>query len=156
MLPHKTLLKIVVVAAGVLILGFVLMRYANMSNILSEPMANSNDMAPAAGGSVVAAGAHASPHGHGGDLKASELLPKSGLGGAWSNTNPAGLGDLKGQNFLSSNFFVGVNTIGQARKNATHDIRVEPPNPKAQVSPWLNSSIEPDSMRRGLGDVGTI
>lgn len=153
------LLKPLMYAAGVAVAIMATIYMAKRMN--REPMANSavgapNDHAPPAGGPQAAAGAKASPHGNGGDLKPSELLPAGGLGSAWSATNPIGLGDLKGQNFLSSNFFVGVNTIGQAKKNATHDLRVEPPNPKMQVSPWQNSTIEPDTMRRGLGDVGTV
>lgn len=39
---------------------------------------------------------------------------------------------------------IGVNTIGTSLKNASHDIRGTPACPKFVVSPFLNSSIEPD------------
>ena len=39
---------------------------------------------------------------------------------------------------------IGVDTVGQSRKNATYDLRAAPPNPKFIVSPWSNSTIEPD------------
>lgn len=39
---------------------------------------------------------------------------------------------------------IGVDTVGQSRKNATYDLRVAPQNPKFIVSPWSNSTIEPD------------
>jgi len=39
---------------------------------------------------------------------------------------------------------IGVDTVGQSRKNATYDIRSAPPNPKFVISPWNNSTIEPD------------
>jgi hypothetical protein len=39
---------------------------------------------------------------------------------------------------------IGVDTVGQSRKNATYDLRAAPPNPKFVVSPWSNSTIEPD------------
>jgi len=39
---------------------------------------------------------------------------------------------------------IGIDTVGQSRKNATYDIRSAPPNPKFVVSPWSNSTIEPD------------
>lgn len=38
---------------------------------------------------------------------------------------------------------IGVNTVSTTLKNASHDIRGEPANPKNFVSPWANSSIEP-------------
>lgn len=38
----------------------------------------------------------------------------------------------------------GINTQGQSLKIATHDIRGNPPCPKAVVSPWNNSTVEPD------------
>lgn len=39
---------------------------------------------------------------------------------------------------------VGVNTIQSSLKNPSHDLRGTIPNPKFVVSPWQNSSIEPD------------
>lgn len=39
---------------------------------------------------------------------------------------------------------IGIDTVGQSRKNATYDLRSAPPNPKFVVSPWQNSTIEPD------------
>ena len=39
---------------------------------------------------------------------------------------------------------IGIDTVGTSRKNATYDIRTCPPNPKFIVSPWANSTIEPD------------
>lgn len=39
---------------------------------------------------------------------------------------------------------IGIDTVGQSRKNATYDLRVAPACPKFVVSPWFNSTIEPD------------
>ena len=39
---------------------------------------------------------------------------------------------------------IGIDTVGQSRKNATYDLRAAPQNPKFIVSPWQNSGIEPD------------
>ncbi len=39
---------------------------------------------------------------------------------------------------------IGIDTVGQSRKNANYDLRVAPPCPKFVVSPWSNSTIEPD------------
>lgn len=40
---------------------------------------------------------------------------------------------------------VGVNTIQTTLKNPSLDLRGAPPNPKYPVSPWMNSSYEPDT-----------
>lgn len=45
---------------------------------------------------------------------------------------------------------VGVNTISTSLKNPSLDIRGAPANPKTVVSPFLNSSIEPDHNLKGL------
>lgn len=39
---------------------------------------------------------------------------------------------------------IGVNTIGTSKKNASYDIRRAPACPKKVLSPWLQSSIDPD------------
>jgi hypothetical protein len=46
---------------------------------------------------------------------------------------------------------IPVSSILGSNKNATYDIRAEPPCPKTVVSPFLNSSIMPDiySTQRG-------
>jgi len=41
-------------------------------------------------------------------------------------------------------YVVGINTVGQSLKNGSHDIRGTIPNPKFTVSPWNNSTYEPD------------
>lgn len=45
---------------------------------------------------------------------------------------------------------IGVNTIGTTLKNPSYDIRGTPSCPKYVVSPFLNSSIEPDINIKGL------
>jgi hypothetical protein len=41
-------------------------------------------------------------------------------------------------------YVIGINTVGQSLKNASYDIRGTIPNPKFTVSPWNNSTYEPD------------
>ena len=41
-------------------------------------------------------------------------------------------------------YVIGINTVGQSLKNASYDIRGTIPNPKFSVSPWNNSTYEPD------------
>lgn len=44
-----------------------------------------------------------------------------------------------------SKFCQGVDTVGQSLKNPSYDIRGNIPNPKIVVSPFLNSSYDPDT-----------
>ena len=83
-------------------------------------------------------------------LSPTDLLPQGGLGASWAATNPVGMGDLKGQSFLSPTYHYGINTVGQSLRNANLDVRSDPPNPRAAISPFLNSTIEPDLYRREL------
>jgi len=41
-------------------------------------------------------------------------------------------------------YIIGINTVGESLKNASYDIRGTVPNPKFVVSPWNNSTYEPD------------
>ena len=47
-------------------------------------------------------------------------------------------------------YVIGVNTVGQSLKNASYDIRGTVPNPKFTVSPWNNSTYEPDFNLKNL------
>jgi hypothetical protein len=41
-------------------------------------------------------------------------------------------------------FCIGINTVGQSLKNPSWDIRGSVPCPKYSISPWNNSTFEPD------------
>ncbi|NCY20961.1 hypothetical protein EBX31_03275 [bacterium] len=83
-------------------------------------------------------------------LNPMELLPAD-VNSQWAQVNPTGAGDIQGKNFLSAGALVGVNTVGQSLRNPNYQLRSEPPNPQMPgVSPWLNSTIEPDLQRRPL------
>lgn len=82
-------------------------------------------------------------------LSPAELLPGD-ANSTWAQVNPAGQGSLGDQNFLNAGFHVGVNTVGQTLRNANLQLRSEPPNPQVKVSPWLQSTIEPDTNRRPM------
>jgi len=45
---------------------------------------------------------------------------------------------------------LGENTQGSSLKNANLQLRSEPANKRIPVSPWMNSTIEPDLHRRSL------
>lgn len=52
---------------------------------------------------------------------------------------------VKNRHLINITKPIGVNTIGSSLRNATHDIRGDVPNPKYAISPWMNSTIEPDT-----------
>lgn len=74
----------------------------------------------------------------------SALLPSSHpnfMGG------PGGEGELQNVNLLKAGQLAGIDTVGSTLRNANLQVRSEPANPRSQVSPWMNSTIEPDLMR---------
>ena len=82
-------------------------------------------------------------------LSPTDLLPDD-PNSTWAQVNPAGQGELKDQNFLNAGYHIGVNTVGQTLRNANLQVRSEPPNPQVVVSPWLQTTIEPDTNRKPL------
>ena len=88
-------------------------------------------------------------------LKPADLLPEGEadeIQNFASENITSGEGILKGVNFLDAGFHVGVNTVGQSLRNANLNLRAEPPNPRIQVSPWMNSTIDVDLGRKPLSD----
>eukprot|EP00798_Chlamydomonas_sp_ICE-L_P032769 gene32769-33832_t len=83
-------------------------------------------------------------------LKPEDLLPRDAANTKWAQANPAGQGDVNDVNLLNAGFHLGVNTQGQSLRNASHDLRSEPSNPRYKVSIWNNSTIEPDLNRKTL------
>ena len=67
---------------------------------------------------------------------------------AWAQVNPQGSGTLKDRNFLQAGHHIGINTVGQTLRNANLQLRSEPPNPQVKVSPWIQSTINPDTNRK--------
>ena len=82
-------------------------------------------------------------------LTASDLLPKD-QNSVWAEVNPTGTGDLQHKNFIDPTYQVGINTVGTSLRNANTGLRSEPANPRVTVSPWQQSTIEADLMRRPL------
>lgn len=83
-------------------------------------------------------------------LTADDLLPKNAANSEWAKVNPAGQGDVKNQNFLTAGYHMGINSIGSTLRNPNMQIRSEPPNPQMKVSPWMQTTIEPDLNRKPL------
>ena len=82
-------------------------------------------------------------------LTSADLLPAD-ANSLWAQVNPSGQGSLADQNFLTAGFHIGINTVGQTLRNANRQLRSETPCPQLAVSPWLNTTIEPDLMRQPL------
>jgi hypothetical protein len=76
-------------------------------------------------------------------LISDDLLPKKSED--WFETPNVGT-KIDDANLLADAIFkVGVDTVGSTRKNPSYDLRGNIPNPKFAVSPWNNSSYEPDN-----------
>lgn len=76
-----------------------------------------------------------------------ELLPVQSAGNEFNSSNPNGSGDLQGVNLLQAGQHIGINTVGQSLRNANLQIRSEPANPKLNVGPWNQTTMEADTMR---------
>lgn len=81
------------------------------------------------------------------NLTPRDLLPANEAT-TWAQLNPSGTGSLSAKNFVQSGHFIGINTVGQTMRNANMQLRSDPIIPMVQVSPWLQSTIEADVMRR--------
>lgn len=79
----------------------------------------------------------------------SELLPLD-KNSQWAQLNPSGSNDFKNVNLLKAGYHAGIDTVGSSLRNANLQVRSEPPNPTGKVSPWMNTTIEPDLMRMPL------
>lgn len=76
-------------------------------------------------------------------LTSNDLLPGKPTE-KWFETPDIGT-RIEDANLLSDAIMkVGVDTVGQTRKNPSYDIRGTIPCPKFAVSPWNNSTYEPD------------
>ena len=84
-------------------------------------------------------------------LKPEDLLPEDQAKAANEFASSAITADgLMKVNLLKAGEHVGVNTVGQSLRNANRQLRSEPPNPQVNVSPWMNTNISPDLLRRPL------
>lgn len=72
-----------------------------------------------------------------------KLLPKE-IKKDWFEVTPEPI-RVKDRHLINTTRPVGINTIGTTLKNPSLDIRGAPSCPKYVVSPWMQSSIEPDT-----------
>jgi len=83
-------------------------------------------------------------------VTAQELLPRDDPYNMWSQVNPETPGHLADKNFLESGHHFGINTTGSSLRNPNLQLRADPAIPQIPVSPWLQSTIEPDTNRRAF------
>lgn len=77
----------------------------------------------------------------------SELLPRD-TNSQWATLNPnTNSNNVMIPDLLDAGYHIGLDTIGQTLKNPSYDIRSSPLIPKTSVSPWNNSTFEPDIAR---------
>lgn len=74
--------------------------------------------------------------------------PKPGQG-SWAEYAPQ---TLDGQQLLDPVKYIGVDTQGSTLKNASWDLRRDPPVPRKDIGPFLNSTYEADPWRKPLDD----
>jgi hypothetical protein len=76
---------------------------------------------------------------------AKDFLPKE-VNDEWFETDfSLAKYQLNDDNLINTEkYIIGINTVGESLKNASYDIRGTIPNPKFIVSPWNNSTYEPD------------
>jgi len=175
-MKHSQTTRLALTLGAVVLAAYLLSNYSSSKGLLGEGMEKLSDSlgvpSPLSDGGPMGVSGHAV----GGNAKPSEslqsrksagqsaysethlsgeeLLPKGGLGASWAAVNPAGLGDLKGQNFLEAGYHTNTAVAGvsQTNRNATWDIRSEPPNPQSKVGPFLNTTIEANPFKTGMGD----
>jgi len=79
------------------------------------------------------------------NYNAKDYLPKE-VNDDWFNTDFSQAKYKMNDDKLinTERYVIGINTVGQSLKNASYDIRGAVNVPKYSVSPWNNSTIEPD------------
>jgi hypothetical protein len=152
------------VLLGLVVLGVVLMQYSGRKSLLLSGMENKEEVTPpvqeSSFGAAAPKGQNSGPASVNGTISSSvsapscsqkavadpkDLLPNDS-NNEWASLNPSS--DLKNVSLLNAGHHAGINTVGGSLRNANLQVRSEPANPKMDVSPWQNSTIEPDLMRQ--------
>ena len=155
MLTNKNLGAVLLVIA----LGVALMYISKMGSLpqlsasVPEGASALDDLAEGLPASVEESAMSQEPKSESGDkskpLTSKDLLPVEDKNAIeFASVAPKVDGSLSDQNFLTAGHLQGEMSIGL--KNSNYGIRAEPPNPQKKVSPWMNTTIEPDSLRRPL------
>jgi len=153
----------IIAAIGFVVLGFALYQYSTGKSLIIDNMDVQTKFLGGKGQPSVAQPANpqgqneqyasvsnmSGGHPAAGTADPKDLLPKD-QNSEWAKLNPNSSNDLANVNLLKSGYHIGIDTIGNTLRNANLQIRSEPPNPTTKVSPWLQSTIEPDLMRAPL------
>jgi hypothetical protein len=85
------------------------------------------------------------------NYNAKDYLPKE-INDKWFDTDfsQAKINVNDDQLIVTDKYVIGINTVGQSLKNASYDIRGTVANPKFTISPWNNSTYEPDYNLKSL------
>ena len=83
------------------------------------------------------------------NMDVNNYLPGSG-NTPLSESTPSNDGGVINASLLNAGHHFGIDTQGCSLRNANRGLRSEPPNPQVQVSPWLQTTICPDLMRKPL------
>ena len=81
-------------------------------------------------------------------FNADNFLPKD-TNQDWFEVMPEPI-SIKNRHLINVSRPIGVNTVGNSLRNPSYDVRGTPPCPKFVVSPWMQSTIEPDYNIKGL------
>jgi len=111
----------------------------------SEPVGQNSGYVQVSGGSS----ANVVPGSKQASVDPAELLPK-GSHNEFSQMNPGNAADITSISLLKAGHHIGINTVGNSLRNPNLQIRAEPANPQVKVSPWMNTTIEPDLLRKPL------
>jgi hypothetical protein len=76
-----------------------------------------------------------------------DLLPKD-MNSEWAKLNPVGSNQVVGSDLLDAKAFMGQ--VSQYKGIMNQDIRAWPVIEKREVSPWLQSTLEPDIHKTGI------
>lgn len=85
-------------------------------------------------------------------LTTADLLPKYDDANSFAKQNPVSQ-LLQEQNFITSGYHMGINTVVQSNKIPYLDIRELPPIAKQSVGPWSQSSYEEPAGAKRRGNV---
>ena len=90
----------------------------------------------------------------GSDLQSKSIQNPADLLPTDSNSSFADLApnsaDLNNSSLLSAGHHIGTGGSDAPLRNSNLQLRGEVPNPRAQVGPWNQSTIEPDTHRKGI------
>jgi len=78
-----------------------------------------------------------------------DLLPKDS-NNDWGGFTSQDGGELAGVNLLKAGYHSGIDTVGSTLRNSNLQLRPDPPNPRGQTGPWMQSTIEPNEHQRVL------